>query len=262
VEKEHLNGLIHHIAGSSPEDAKALLALREQYPFSQVLQVLAARAGKDHNLDNHQTLLQTAAVYSTDRSVLKNIMTLSDRAPVSSPVIDKPEHAPVRYEHDTEIADETLLDLEKLNKLKHNFEVVVEEYESGLAKEKKPKPKRAPGRPRKKKSDQDPLIEEIKSTKKKVDPANEKTKEQIQIIDQFIKTKPTISGKVKPEAAEAGDLSSKSNDFTDNIVSETLVEILVRQGKKEKAMEVLRKLIWKFPQKKAYFAAQIEELKK
>ena len=50
--------------------------------------------------------------------------------------------------------------------------------------------------------------------------------------------------------------------FGDNIVSETLVEILLKQGKKDKAIEVLKKLIWKFPQKKAYFAAQIEDLKK
>jgi hypothetical protein len=40
------------------------------------------------------------------------------------------------------------------------------------------------------------------------------------------------------------------------------VEILLRQGKKDKAIEVLKKLIWKFPQKKAIFAAQIDELKK
>ena len=37
---------------------------------------------------------------------------------------------------------------------------------------------------------------------------------------------------------------------------------IIKQGKKDKAIEVLKKLIWKFPQKKAYFAAQIEDLKK
>jgi hypothetical protein len=41
-----------------------------------------------------------------------------------------------------------------------------------------------------------------------------------------------------------------------------LVELLLKQGKKEKAVEMLKKLIWKFPQKKAYFAARIQELKK
>ena len=54
----------------------------------------------------------------------------------------------------------------------------------------------------------------------------------------------------------------KSGEFGDNIVSETLVEILIKQGKKDRAIEVLKKLIWKYPQKTAYFASQIEDLKK
>jgi ribosomal protein S7 len=60
----------------------------------------------------------------------------------------------------------------------------------------------------------------------------------------------------------ASDLSDKNQHFADNVISETLVEILLKQGKKAKAIEVLKKLIWKFPQKKAYFAAQIEDLRK
>ena len=37
---------------------------------------------------------------------------------------------------------------------------------------------------------------------------------------------------------------------------------MVKQGKLEKAQEIYNKLIWKFPEKKAYFVAQIEKLKK
>ena len=58
------------------------------------------------------------------------------------------------------------------------------------------------------------------------------------------------------------DLAEKNLTYNENIISETLAQILIKQGKKEKAIEVLKKLIWKFPQKKAYFAAQIEDLKK
>jgi len=108
------------------------------------------------------------------------------------------------------------------------------------------------------------IIAEIVSTKQEIEPENEKQKEQLKIIEQFIKTQPSISNpKDKPIAVPEGDLATiKTGEFSDNIVSETLVEILVKQGKKDKAIEVLKKLIWKFPQKKAYFAAQIEELKK
>jgi predicted Zn-dependent protease len=68
--------------------------------------------------------------------------------------------------------------------------------------------------------------------------------------------------KAKASVANAVDLTEKSASFGENIVSETLVELLLKQGKKEKAVEMLKKLIWKFPQKKAYFAARIQELKK
>jgi predicted Zn-dependent protease len=107
------------------------------------------------------------------------------------------------------------------------------------------------------------LIEEIKSTKKKIKPEGEKQKEQIEIIDQFIKTQPSIQRpKLTVAVVPDNDLAEPSAQFGENIVSETLVEILLKQGKKEKAIEALKKLIWKFPQKKAYFAAQIEELRK
>jgi hypothetical protein len=108
------------------------------------------------------------------------------------------------------------------------------------------------------------IIDEIADTKNSIEPANDKQKEQLQIIDHFIKVQPSISNaKDKPAHIKEGDLSTiKTGEFGDNIVSETLVELLLKQGKKDKAIEVLKKLIWKFPQKKAYFAAQIEELKK
>lgn len=45
------------------------------------------------------------------------------------------------------------------------------------------------------------------------------------------------------------------------VTSVVLAGIMVKQGKLEKAIDIYHKLIWKFPQKKSYFAAQIEILK-
>lgn len=104
------------------------------------------------------------------------------------------------------------------------------------------------------------LLEEIK-TKKPVEPESPRQKQQSEIIDQFIRKQPTIPKGPAP-GTDPADLSETTSSLTDNLVSETLVEILLRQGKKDKAIEILRKLIWKFPQKKAIFAAQIEELRK
>jgi hypothetical protein len=162
-------------------------------------------------------------------------------------------------------AEAVLKDLKRLHELKHNFEEMVIAFENGIPAVPEKKAVRKPvGRPKKVlELKADPLIEEIKTTKKKITPENEKTKEQIEIIDQFIKAQPSITAKSRSEMTTAGDLTEvKNGEFADNVISETLVEILIRQGKKEKAIEVLKKLIWKFPQKKTYFAAQIEDLKK
>ena len=116
---------------------------------------------------------------------------------------------------------------------------------------------------RKKKDLPEEIIEDIQNSKEEIEPESEKQKEQIELINQFIKTSPSISNPKDRAAQSSGDLNPiKSGEFGDNIISETLVEILIKQGKKDKAIEVLKKLIWKFPQKKAYFASQIEELKK
>jgi hypothetical protein len=118
--------------------------------------------------------------------------------------------------------------------------------------------------PKKKRKEQSDIIEEIKTLKEEIEPESERQKEQIQIIDHFIKTQPSISSTVKDRnPLPPADLNStRSGEFGESIVSETLVEILIKQGKKDRAIEVLKKLIWKYPQKKAYFASRIEDLKK
>ena len=90
-----------------------------------------------------------------------------------------------------------------------------------------------------------------------------KKEEQVEIIENFIKTDPRIKNvKSHKTLKEREDLSLPSVKFKDDIVSENLANIMISQGKTEQAIDIYKKLIWKFPQKKAYFATQIEELKK
>lgn len=268
MDKKQLTDLLNHYTASSTQEATEVISLCDQYPYSQLLHALAARVSKDHNLQNQQAILQSAAVYSTDRSVLKQIMSAATMAVTEqdNATDSTVSSITITAEKDSiDYAEAVLKDLKRLHELKHNFEEMVTAFENGIpvVPEEKVVKKRV-GRPKKVvEAKADPLIEEIKTTKKKIIPENEKTKEQIEIIDQFIKAQPNITAKSRSEMASAGDLAEvKSGEFADNVISETLVEILVRQGKKEKAIEVLKKLIWKFPQKKTYFAAQIEDLKK
>lgn len=91
----------------------------------------------------------------------------------------------------------------------------------------------------------------------------EEQKSQLEIIDSFIKNSPVLS---KPnlsadsEATSQTDLSIKSAKFHQDFASENLATILVKQGKRKDAVGIYKKLMVKFPEKKAYFADQIESL--
>jgi hypothetical protein len=60
---------------------------------------------------------------------------------------------------------------------------------------------------------------------------------------------------------QLSDLSEKSTLTRNYLLTENFAAIMLKQGKIDKAIEIYRKLIWKFPQKKAYFAARIKALK-
>ncbi len=88
---------------------------------------------------------------------------------------------------------------------------------------------------------------------------------QRKIIDAFIKKEPKIRPKkpsLKVKEKPQKDLSVESTKIKNDLVSENLAIIMEKQGKISKAKDIYKKLIWKFPQKKAYFATRIKELDK
>lgn len=328
MDKASLLEVVKNCNAGSEDEAREILSLRAQYPFSQLLHVLSAKIAREHRLPQEQEALQRAAVYASDRMVLKEIMETVPRsrpqaveipeapaleinavAPVTErehePLSDRQTGFPPIF-HETpglDVADTVLRDLRKLHESKHNFELLFADSDSTEMSTIGPVPGGEPGddntaatvaasaesakskrekiielarslgstdqpgsgsRRKRKDPVQDHIIDEIQKKKEEIGVETERQKEQIQIIDHFIKTQPSIASNQKDRnILPAEDLNLiKSGEFSENIVSETLVEILIKQGKKDRAIEVLKKLIWKYPQKKAYFASQIEELKK
>jgi hypothetical protein len=328
VEKDRFNYLVNNYNSLSQQETAELRLEQDRYGYCQVLHQLIARGDQDNQTEMKEQSLHVAAVYSTDRSVLKKVMTEPrvDRSAIPPPMpkeqVNTPQEISKEPEVETKIISKEekgiketpakeiekikeeaiqksepdfdvdaalsrfIEDLKPMHEKKLQFEKAMEEFENKIhqplsknkikasaevqkdelkEEPKEAKPKRR-GRPRKTKPPEEnvntseKLLDEIKTTKKKVRPESQKQKEQIEIIDQFIKAKPSIS---KPSGDQQQlDLSETPESYNENVVSETLALILIKQGKKEKAVEVLRKLIWKFPQKKAYFAAHIEDLTK
>ncbi|QHS54558.1 hypothetical protein GWR56_02975 [Mucilaginibacter sp. 14171R-50] len=81
------------------------------------------------------------------------------------------------------------------------------------------------------------------------------------IIERFIHTEPQI----KPLSADKLDnenKAKKSSEDQNELVTETLARIYCDQMLYHKAIATYKKLILKFPEKKLYFASQIEQLEK
>ncbi|MEZ4902911.1 MAG: hypothetical protein R2822_14735 [Spirosomataceae bacterium] len=103
-----------------------------------------------------------------------------------------------------------------------------------------------------------------------IDPSQQDYREyqrqrEMEIIDSFIENE----ARMRPIRAnlndltnvEPEDLAKKRNlDFKENIVSEGMAKIMVRQGKIERAIEIYQQLMLKKPEKKAYFAEKIKDL--
>ncbi len=271
MEKHQFLSLVKNYTLLGSDELTDLVNVQNSYPYCQTIHHLATRAASDNNSYLKENLLHLSAIYATDRSVLKLIMSAPKAAESTRMIISavKDEHEAQSLRTISESPptnidfsiDDLFADLEKLRKSKLIYEAsmeVLDKENQVIDKLKSIDPELEI----KTLTDEDALVAEISSNKNEILHADYKQKEQIEIIENFIRTQPGLG---KPRVDGDGtsfDLSDKNQHFADNVISETLVEILLKQGKKAKAIEVLKKLIWKFPQKKAYFAAQIEDLRK
>ncbi|SDJ94046.1 hypothetical protein SAMN05421823_101476 [Catalinimonas alkaloidigena] len=236
-------------------DLELLEELATNFPYCQAAHVLIAKAAHDKGSMLAHQKLKKAAVYTTDRALLKRtlyharpatfattpdevVRALAQRAgaelgpealeaeiaqaespqrPQASPIPDLLEE----ISETPSVTPDTILTELEARPLR----------EEGVAREEEPKRK--------------PL---------RVD--------QLDVIDRFILVNPRLTPNQADENASKDDLASESSRRNENLVSENLAIILTKQGKINKAIEIYHKLMLKHPEKKAYFAARIDSLEK
>jgi len=79
------------------------------------------------------------------------------------------------------------------------------------------------------------------------------------LIDSFIEKVDSMERLGTKETRLVGDISEKSTEENDEIMTETLADLYIQQKNYKKAIEIYNKLILKFPEKKTYFAIQIKK---
>lgn len=87
MEKTEFLLLLANSATLTTDEAKALVRLQDEFPYSQAIHNLAARGCQLNQLPSGKAQLGKAAIYATDRSVLKAIISApgkprSNKSPV------------------------------------------------------------------------------------------------------------------------------------------------------------------------------------
>lgn len=82
----------------------------------------------------------------------------------------------------------------------------------------------------------------------------------LELIDKFIENESDLAIKPVMVEGKSVDISKSSVSDESEIVSETLAQIYLKQGNKQKAIRIYQKLMLKFPEKSSYFESLLRNL--
>ncbi len=252
---------------------------RDRYPYCQTVQVLLAKGYQKSSSPLFEKQVNLASAYSVDRHRFQNYISeksfstetgtgrhesSSDheysRENTHQSGIDKPETGDEQNQKEKENIYAAGSQSEKVktdaasneqygnDEQKNKLEEIVTQRLGSLEKKNDNENKK-----------ETPVIPSTKPEKINKTAKGSRTDE---IIDKFIREEPTVNAPKKTTETSKDNLATKSGKFYDDIVSETLAEIYLKQGKTDRAINIYNKLSLQFPEKNCYFAKKIEQLKR
>jgi len=223
--------LITKIHSLEMEEILQLKKLQKNFPFFHLPHALMALHEKK-NKEEISASLSMAALTSTNRAKLKKWINQSMLAPDTR--------------NGFQVASQT-----NLSETSSSLSPNLVQGDNSQAQEK----------PKKRKLPKDDLLESIKRKEKK-EILDSKKQEQIDLIKAFSKKEIKVATLKEVESNEKKEnLADSSTRLNNQTISETFAKLLLKQGKKDMAIEIYTKLALKFPQKRAYFADLIEKIK-
>jgi len=223
--------LITKIHSLEMEEILQLKKLQKNFPFFHLPHAFMALHEKK-NKEEISASLSMAALTSTNRAKLKKWINQSMLAPDTR--------------NGFQVASQT-----NLSETSSSLAPNLVQGDNSQAQEK----------PKKRKLPKDDLLESIKRKEKK-EILDSKKQEQIDLIKAFSKKEIKVATLKEVESNEKKEnLADSSTRLNNQTISETFAKLLLKQGKKDMAIEIYTKLALKFPQKRAYFADLIEKIK-
>lgn len=235
MNREKFDNFIENYDSKDEILVSQMALLIEKYPYFQLPRFFLTKSLKDQNKNGLDIALNQLALYTAHRGLLKQKI----ESKVKSTKIVK----------DTKPSNTT-------KKIQNNLQAIANE-------------KKLKSQPNKKVSFSKDLklsfldwikyTEEIQNIQIQESKKLEPLKNKLSIIDRFIEADPKISPMEKNEPIESlinGDFNSEE------LMTESLAKILLRQKKYKKAIKAYKILSLKYPEKNVFFAGQIQKIKK
>ncbi len=257
--------------------------LIEMYPYFQLPRFFYTKSFIDQNKNDPDLAINQLSLYTADRGVLKESIESEFDSPKKIEKSTVDFEAPIEDSETTKIKSSTESTTEEKSiapKKEHtNVEIKVEEtpkkdiplavQSTSKKPTKKTLAKKSESHPNKLASISKDLklsfLDWIQFTEEKqiTDPKDSEKEgpliDKLNIIDRFIEADPKIPPVGKTEAIN----SNIKQDFnSEELMTETLAKVLVKQKKYKKAISAYKILSLKYPEKNVFFAGQIQKIKK
>ena len=245
----------------------------KEYPYFQAARVLQLKILHSEGNYKYNKALKLAAVHVTDRSVLFDFINSKSIIPDFSAL--RHDFERIRKARERKEAEETENTPPKVSYIDHEphpyrpdlpnksiFEDPIfpedlvnhqELADVFIAKEPEEKPK----------TDADNIsqwLENISEEHAEVAYKDDKVAEKFKLIDKFLENNPKIEA--SRDYVSNVNLADEVKSDPKQLMTETLAQVYVNQRKFKQAIQAYEILILKNPEKSAYFAAQIEKIKK
>ena len=235
MNREKFDNFIENYDSKDEILVSQMALLIEKYPYFQLPRFFLTKSLKDQNKNGLDMALNQLALYTANRGLLKQKIESKVKS--------------TKKVKETKPSNTT-------KKIQNNLQALVKEKKLKSQSNKKV---------RFSKDLKLSFLDWIKYTEenqkiqiqesKKLEPL----KNKLSIIDRFIEADPKISPMEKNEPIESlinGDFNSEE------LMTESLAKILLRQKKYKKAIKAYKILSLKYPEKNVFFAGQIQKIKK